>query len=126
MLTAWCYAVADEVGMRSALERFDDIDLNFPNSREANFLKVCPLHTASHSCGPHHKLAHASCLLPTTFTLSLYASARATANLSSSFAMWHAAAKANWVAMCWSWHWVDGFRQHGNDMRSESCVVTIH
>lgn len=31
--------LADEVAMRSALERYDDIDLNFANSREANFLK---------------------------------------------------------------------------------------
>ena len=28
--------------MRSALERYDDIDLSFANSREANFLKVRP------------------------------------------------------------------------------------
>ncbi|KAK9801974.1 hypothetical protein WJX73_004688, partial [Symbiochloris irregularis] len=31
--------LADEVATRSALERYDDIDLNFPGSREANFLK---------------------------------------------------------------------------------------
>lgn len=39
--------VADEVAMRSALERYDDIDLNFANSREANFLKVHLLHASS-------------------------------------------------------------------------------
>lgn len=35
-----CAAAGDEVAIRSALERYEDIDMNFAGSREAKLLKV--------------------------------------------------------------------------------------
>ena len=36
------FAVDDEYAMRTALERYDDIDVSFRGSREANLLTVWP------------------------------------------------------------------------------------
>ena len=54
-------AAGDEVAIRSALERYEDIDMNFAGSREAKLLKVrSPLHPNIFSVTLY--LAH--CLLP--------------------------------------------------------------
>ena len=55
-------AAGDEVAIRSALERYEDIDMNFAGSREAKLLKVrTPLHTGhvltARSVAPRLRLA---------------------------------------------------------------------
>ena len=40
------FAASDAMALTSALERYEDIDLNFQGSREGNLLKVAPFETA--------------------------------------------------------------------------------